>query len=182
MKKLRYWLLLACLLGCQQEEVLFLNYESMELELGETLDISDPRLFLSNATYEIIRETNIEIIQNDQVITEEQLTVGTYALRFTYHDEVKEMELIVQDTTPPEIKAKANQTFVLHEKIGDLESLVSVFDYSEVTIAEINGTIDTSVINNYPITFTVVDNYGNTTNQEIMFTVVDPENCKEVGR
>lgn len=180
MKKLLLCLSLILLVGCQKKEMLFLKQESMELELGEILDLTDPRIFLDEVTNEIYHETDIRILKNDQDVSNEQLGVGTYTLRFTYQDEVKEMKIIVQDTTAPSIKPKDRQTFDLNERL-DLESLVSITDFSGVAITEIKGTIDTSVVGDYPITYTAVDSCGNSATEEIIFNVVDFKNATQVG-
>lgn len=109
-------------------------------------------------------------------------TVGKYTVVYTFTDKenskvaTKNLTFTVQDTTPPEIKARNNTTRVEQGDEYDLRSLVTVsdnYDALSVDDLEITGDIDNMTIGSYEITYTVADAAGNKANLNLVVSVVE---------
>ncbi len=109
-------------------------------------------------------------------------TVGKYEVVYIFRDketgklETKNVAFTVQDTTPPEIKARNNTTRVEQGDEYDLRSLVTVsdnYDTLGVDALEVTGDIDNMTIGSYEISYAVADTAGNKANLNLIVSVVE---------
>jgi hypothetical protein len=126
-------------------------------------------------------EPNTTSIRNtsNQVITNFNLTIGTYLLRIYARDTLGNetnypITLIVQDTVAPVITGNTVQQLVVNRTQQDLINRFSISDDSDITV-EIIGNINYGFPGSYFVTLRATDSVGNVTNLSITVNITLPD-------
>ncbi len=132
----------------------------------------EPQVFLE--VYQVYEEQGATVIDNsgeEIVVTIEGevdiSTIGTYVVVYTAQDSSENSreirrEVIIQDTTPPEISLNGEsrvylEVFQVYEELG-----ATVFDNSgEEIVAAVEGEVDISTIGTYVVVYTAQDSSEN---------------------
>jgi len=112
---------------------------------------------------------------------------GTYTFQYRASDKaghktIAKFIIIVKDTSAPNVSLKGNKLITL--QVGDTyeESGVNMYDNNtKVTpILTTKGSVDTSKVGTYTITYTATDSAGNTTSVKRVVKIVAPDTTRPV--
>lgn len=163
--------LLACLLaGCGDIDV---KQNTIVLEVGsKSLNWED------YITIENLEEYNITYDSSQVDIN----TLGEYVVEYTFENKnnkkvyKKDYTFKVEDTTPPVIKLKDKAITIHQDEDFDPLKYITVTDnYDEITIDSIvvDSNVDTAILGNYKVIYTVVDNSGNKATDTMTVEIVE---------
>lgn len=171
-----------------------LNKEKITIEYGENIEM-DVKKYLNTSdldkedVQDILKNTKIttnaeystiqEMDENGNLVTKEigYPNCGKYKVTLKFKDEVKNVEVIVKDTTAPEMTVPENIEVLQGTDLAtfDFKSLISATDLAQLNDIQIDySTVDINIPAKYTVKASVEDVNKNKTEKEFKVTVIAP--------
>lgn len=125
------------------------------------------------------RDGNVNVLLSGSVDTS---TIGVYTITYSASDKAENESNVTRtvnvilppDITPPVISLSGEATITLHQGTQYIEQGATATDDRDTNVpVNINGTVNTSVIGQYTVTYTAIDNAGNSASRTRTIIVID---------
>lgn len=158
---------------------LYTNREILEYKNKITIEVGEKVPTIEDYIYNDKKIEDKITWKELQTKEEKVYKTGTYTGTFTYKNEEKEVILVVEDTTSPEIKGVKNISTLAHEKEPDLLKGITASDNSKEKIkVTIEGDYNTEKEGEYTLYYIAVDSSNNKTKKEFKLIVKENPNVK----
>lgn len=124
-------------------------------------------------------ENDIETVTKEDGTTEEKdrgfAKVGDYKVNLTYKDETKTVNVVVKDTTAPEITVPENIEILQGTDLStfDFKSLITATDLATINELTVDySTVDINVPAEYTVKASIEDANGNKAEKDVKVTVI----------
>lgn len=137
--------------------------------------LSEIEVYSDITVSDFVTEINAEIDNEDLYIDTSDIGEKSVDIEFTYKDEkyVKTVSYYVVDTTDPVALNMGWNPYTKVDEPFDINSVVGFVDnYDRSPSVSYSGEVDTSEIGTYPITVTVEDSSGNSTQWDMDILVL----------
>lgn len=138
------------------------------------LNENDFNIYEKHYSTELVKDTNVEILDNDLLENKE---LGTYKYTINYKYKKRkyklDIEYTISDKTPPVVIKRANNVTVLINSKGDLCSNITYGDNYDTKInCRVEGDYDTSRVGTYDLEYVLTDTANNESRKDFKLNVV----------
>lgn len=151
----------------------YLNYNKIDSKKAEKI-IKDTKS-KNNFKYAIVENKD----ENGNVVSKEEKDfpeVGKYKIDFNYNDEKETVQVMVEDTTKPEIIAPDTIDVIQYTDLStfNFAELLQVTDYSDVNDWQIDTSkVDVNTLGTYDLKISISDVEKNKAEKEMKINVVE---------
>jgi len=159
------------LTGCEEK------YDMYELPEGTYINIKEEplELYKEYNLYNLISETNMELISSDKTIDTENIGEFTETIELKYNNKKYKYDLKynIIDVTPPSfIQASSVKNTTLTQVINPCESIVFADDYDIKPTCRIDGEVDFTTLGSYKVKYVISDSSKNENTKDLTINVL----------
>ncbi|MDQ0360128.1 hypothetical protein [Breznakia pachnodae] len=155
--------------------------ESMQIELDEIIDGRNEeidKIIIINTTTNL--NMTFDYDKGEEKISLLEYGVGEYEASIIYNGQEISFEIIVEDTTVPELVSFYDEVIIATNNSVNLENYFLAIDLSDVSISVI-GDVDVTEVGTYEVNVVAWDIHGNFVERTSKIVIVDTETALRDG-